>query len=555
MPWMMGEMSVSLASSSILQVGSDDRNRDSMEVSTLQKITLPTFWLADANNVRQSEEENSLEQKTLEQKTSVTQLSDVEPTDWAYSALKSLVERYGCVTGYFDKTFQGHRSITRSETAAILNACAKQLDSHSITKSDSIAFHSLQAEFEPELAALEGRVEALEAQTTSLETQQFSTTSKLQGKATFVGQFSGILGNNFVNPTTGQSVSNRSLRPNVLSSIQLDFNTSFRGDDLLQTSIAAGNGGQDAFTDLGLLNYPDASGNAGRTTFASLGTNALAGFPTTFYLYRLAYSFVPVKNVSLTVGPQLYPADFLDFNSYGNNYYSDFSSYVFVNNPLTMPFALNFLGGAGGALDWKISEPLSFRAVYVAASATNAVSNTDGGGLFGDPYQATVELEYRKTFKKNDSNNFTARLQYTNSATNDVSQNAFGLNLETTFGRFGLFGRIGYSFANAYGTAIAPLADRKFSVQTWTAGVAVRDILFPGSLFAGAVGQPFLSNLPATSTFGSNTASQTNYEAFFRIPIGDRISVTPGIMLITEPNNTAGQSSLIQGYIRTTFSF
>jgi len=39
------------------------------------------------------------------QVTSVSQLSDVQPTDWAFQALQSLVERYGCVTGYPDGTF------------------------------------------------------------------------------------------------------------------------------------------------------------------------------------------------------------------------------------------------------------------------------------------------------------------------------------------------------------------------------------------------------------------------------------------------------------------
>ncbi|RPF83161.1 MAG: porin, partial [Synechococcus sp. TMED20] len=35
-----------------------------------------------------------------EQVTSITQFSDVYPTDWAYQALASLIERYGCVAGY-----------------------------------------------------------------------------------------------------------------------------------------------------------------------------------------------------------------------------------------------------------------------------------------------------------------------------------------------------------------------------------------------------------------------------------------------------------------------
>ena len=58
-----------------------------------------------------------------EQVTSVTQFSDVQPTDWAYQALSQLVERYGCVAGYPNGTFRGGRALTRYEAAALLNAC------------------------------------------------------------------------------------------------------------------------------------------------------------------------------------------------------------------------------------------------------------------------------------------------------------------------------------------------------------------------------------------------------------------------------------------------
>jgi hypothetical protein len=59
----------------------------------------------------------------LEQVTSVSQLSDVRPTDWAFQALQSLVERYGCIAGYPDRTYRGNRALTRFEFAAGLNAC------------------------------------------------------------------------------------------------------------------------------------------------------------------------------------------------------------------------------------------------------------------------------------------------------------------------------------------------------------------------------------------------------------------------------------------------
>ena len=69
------------------------------------------------------------------QVTSVSQLSDVQPTDWAFQALQSLVERYGCIAGYPNGTFRGNRSATRYEMAAALNACLDQI-------SDSLCIQS-----------------------------------------------------------------------------------------------------------------------------------------------------------------------------------------------------------------------------------------------------------------------------------------------------------------------------------------------------------------------------------------------------------------------------
>ncbi len=490
------------------------------------------------------------------QVTSVSQLSDIDPTDWAFQALTSLVQRYGCVAGYPDGTFRGNRAVTRNEMAALLSACLDSISDRLVSAEDLKTIQALQTAFKAELTPLSGRVDALAARAAALEAQQFSTTSKLSGKAVFMVQYGDTARDGFINPETQASVPQGSARASVIAVAKLDFNTSFNGTDLLQTSIAAGNSGEDLGVGLGLTNYPNTSGNAGQPYFISRGINGLALYSSDAFLYRLAYTFKPTENLALTVGPQVYPSDFLDFNSYANNAYSDFGSYVFSNNPLIVPFALNFLGGAGASLDWKVKgRPVSLRAAYVAARASNAIANENGGGLFGDPYQATAEVEYADTFGSKDQNNFAVRLQYTNAATFDVAQNAVGLNVEISVGQFGLFGRYGYSAASAFGTATAPLGTLDFTAQTWMAGVGVKDLLVPGSLAAIAVGQPFINNLPATNAFGANNATQTNYEAFFRLPVNDNISVTPGVMVITDANNTRGQPTLIQGYVRTTFSF
>ncbi|MFM7393381.1 MAG: S-layer homology domain-containing protein, partial [Cyanobium sp.] len=50
---------------------------------------------------------------TQGQVTSISQFSDVRPSDWAYQALSNLIERYGCVAGYPNGTFKGGQAMTR----------------------------------------------------------------------------------------------------------------------------------------------------------------------------------------------------------------------------------------------------------------------------------------------------------------------------------------------------------------------------------------------------------------------------------------------------------
>jgi hypothetical protein len=112
--------------------------------------------------------------------TSITQFSDLRPTDWAYQALNQLIERYGCVAGFPDGTYRGQRSLTRYEAAALLNACLDRITE--ITDE----LKQLLKEFELELAVVRGRVDGLQAKVGELEASQFSTPTKLSGLATFV---------------------------------------------------------------------------------------------------------------------------------------------------------------------------------------------------------------------------------------------------------------------------------------------------------------------------------------------------------------------------------
>ncbi|MEO0836461.1 MAG: iron uptake porin, partial [Cyanobacteria bacterium J06642_3] len=120
--------------------------------------------------------------RSMGQVTNVNQLKDVSPTDWAYEALRSLVDRYGCIAGFPNQTYRGDQPLTRYEFAAGLNSCLNQIErliasQESVGQEDIEAIQRLSQEFEAELAAVSGRIDELESRTALVEDNQFSTTT------------------------------------------------------------------------------------------------------------------------------------------------------------------------------------------------------------------------------------------------------------------------------------------------------------------------------------------------------------------------------------------
>ena len=177
--------------------------------------------------------------------TSVSQLSDVRPTDWAFTALQSLVERYGCIAGYPDSTFRGSKPLARYEFAAGLNACLDKINeiisaglADKVSKEDLASLKKLQEEFSAELTTLRGRVDALDKKVATIESQQFSTTTKLSGLALFnmTGATAGgdviaernAAGSIFATPRpAGSTISNKFVtqKPNAVSYTHLTLPT------------------------------------------------------------------------------------------------------------------------------------------------------------------------------------------------------------------------------------------------------------------------------------------------------------------------------------------
>lgn len=120
-----------------------------------------------------------------EQSVTVSQLSDVKPTDWAFTALQSLVERYACIAGNPDRAYKGDRAISRNEFSAGLNTCLDKISgllssglASKVTSEDLAAMKKLQQEFTTEIGSLSSRVDSLEGKTYKLESQPFSPITK-----------------------------------------------------------------------------------------------------------------------------------------------------------------------------------------------------------------------------------------------------------------------------------------------------------------------------------------------------------------------------------------
>jgi len=495
--------------------------------------------------------------------TSVSQLSDVRPTDWAFTALQSLIERYGCIAGYPDRTFRGKQATSRYEFAAGLNACLDKINeiisaglADKVSKDDLATLRKLQEEFAAELATLRGRVNVLDAKVVNLEAQQFSTTTKLDGQVIVAVSASGSGTDDLLTPIRNLSGNSGKANTTVINRVRLNLNTSFTGEDLLLTRLEVGNGGASVSNSLDAAN----SVFRGFTGFKNSSVADYSEVGNNFILGRLRYDFPIGRDIRASVGPVIALNDHLDKNSFANDESVDFSTRLFINNPLILPVN----DGAGAAIAWNINGgAFSLRAGYVAANASSPTVNagapngTINQGLFGDSYQGTFEFEFAPK-NGEDEKPFALRLQYTRASVNNLDYNTGGLNLEWAFNKaIAIFGRYGFGNISNRGTAIttalptyinAGTTGDSLSPQTWSVGFAFPDLFKEGAMAAIAVGQPLIESKVGNAT-------QTNVELFYRFPISSNISITPDLQFIFNPNNNSGNSTITVGTLRTVFTF
>ncbi len=479
--------------------------------------------LANTQDFDQPKNNLTGDNDAIEQITSVSQLSDVKPSDWAFQALQSLVERYGCIAGYNDRTFRGNRALSRYEFAAGLNACLTKINellsatSNSVNKGDLTTIQKLQQEFATELTALRGRVDSLEARTETLKKQEFSVTTKLSGETIFSlsGAYGAYKGGNstFINNTnTGTGATpkpGKDAQITLDDRVRLNLLTSFSGKDLLITGLQAynfGGGPSAAFPSFntggslgGTLGYGDVVfGNASHTRLAyepefptvNPQTLATTGGNNSINLYKLLYIFPVAKKINLFVGTNAEVSDafpaILPFAGEGQGSISRFSN---------LPAAQRISGGtsetglaSAAGFIWNISDQLDLRGLYGSVQASipgnQGFPGTPlGAGLFDGSYVAATQLTVKPTKTVDIGLNYAhsyhqINLLATGLSSSDVAPILFAPNTA--------------ELARRNGSALVAIANQPIQIDTVGATVAMR--LTPTVTLAGSATYIF-SNL------------------------------------------------------------
>ena len=489
--------------------------------------------------------ESSLDTDSIDQITSVSQLSDVQPTDWAFQALRSLFERYGVIAGYPDGTFRGNQAMTRYEFAVALNTALNRVNqliasgnSNIVTQEDLATLRKLQEDFAAELRTLGDRVNTLETRTQQLEANQFSTTTKLQTEAIFA-----------ISDVLGQQVENDN-NTVFQQRVRLTFETSFTGKDRLKTRIEFGNFEQfDLPTNEGHLGFE--SNTDGR-----------------FEVGDLEYRFPLGKRVTIFVeGNDAGVHDFTDvINPFLESSNSGAISRFGRRNPIyRIP---NTNAGLGARI--KLTEALSFDFGYLAGEANQPNS---GSGLFNGDYGAIGQLTVTG------GDRFALGLTYIHS----YSGAGEGLNTETgsTNARLNKVGTLEIErpvIGNSYGIEANYKISNNLAIGGWVGYTSARvtglgdadiwnyalTLAFPnlgkeGNLGGIVVGmQPKLTGtsngLRAIGQFKDPDTS-LHLEGFYRYQLTDNIAITPGIIWLTAPNHDKNNDDIVIGTIRTTFNF
>ena len=579
-----------------------------LSVSATKASASEDNGMSQINSVRQLESKEGLNSRQgnagMSQITNVQQLRDVSPTDWAYEALRSLVDRYGCISGFPNQTYRGNQPLSRYEFAAGLNSCLNQIErliasSDDVSQSDIETVQLLGQEFEAELATLGGRVDELESRTAILEDNQFSTTTKFSGNV-FLNLTGATASDDVLAETVsldtpfrlrraGRDANNDPIVSNVTEDPEitfsyytwLNFNSSFTGRDNLGVQLVAGNADSPAnnYVSAGLYNtfgtpFTDQTGTAS-------GANSVE-------LRELYYDFPLGEKLRVVVGPRINWYRYFDNNAY-TFFLTGAGSYNSSGGTLVNPIDR----GSGAVVTYDFNDLLTFKVGYLGENTEFLpaeffnTSSDPNDGLFSATQSLTAELDFAIADRAN------IRLIYTRATVDnnqplfdadgnltgfgiggatgepvygiaddgfggtigDAPSDTFALNVDwRILDKLGIFGRYNYG-----STSIRPvnpdLENGEVNAQAFQAGIAFPDLGKEGGLLTLSFVVPFdvLDGEEFLASGGGDGGTQFDLEATYNFPVNDNLSILPAFYYVNSPNNFEDNPDIYVGNVRMQF--
>jgi hypothetical protein len=503
----------------------------------------------------------AIDSKNIGQLNSVSQLSDVNPTDWAFQALQSLVERYGCIAGYPNQTYQGNRALTRYEFAAGLNACLDQINQLITTntgllvrKEDLTTLQKLQQEYASELQTVGSRVDVLEAHTAALESQKFSMTTKLTGEVIF--GLASVFSSDRAIDTDAQNrgATRQKLDDNIIfaARARLNFDTSFTGKDRLRIRLQARN--------VTPFNTAVTGTNQTRLGFDGNESSSVSASV-------VSYRFPLGDSTTVTIGaegleydaevPTLSP----NFDASGSGGVSRSGRY----NPIYRSGE-----GTGVIINHKFNDALTLSVGYVVPSSTASDPSTSRG-LFNGSYAALGQLTFKPTsqlslaliyvnayYSNGSGITGSTGTSFANNPFNGARTSVNSYSLTANYrlsSSFVITAWVGYTNAQAENTAVAR---SNADIWNWAVQLGFPDLGGKGN-FAGFVfgAPPYVASNQYLVNTNRRQDKDTSYhlEAFYKYQINNNISITPGLIAIFNPEGNSNNLTAYVGVVRTTFSF
>jgi Carbohydrate-selective porin, OprB family len=338
--------------------------------------------------------------------------------------------------------------------------------------------------------------------------------------------------------------------------VRLNFDTSFNGKDKLRTRLQS-------------RNNTEIRGAATGTNMTRLGFDGGTDNSTSVSLLQYTYPLSPETTVRVETTGSEFNENMNTFNpllaSAGSGSISRFGRY----NPIYRQSG----DGAALTLNHKFSDNLDLAVGYAIPSGANTPGSNIGG--LGNSSNAVIgQLSFKPT------DDLSVGVAYARSYHADgtgvsgatgstLANNPFNGN-RTTASHYSVMAsyKLGtsavlsgwYGITDAKSESLAAggaSVDGSASSNNYAVSLAFPDFGNKGNTLGFIVGQsPKTTSLKYAGTeLAADSASSLHLEALYKMKVSDSVDVTPGLMVITNPENNSANPTQYVGTVRTTFKF